>query len=280
MTLTDLRRLLPAACIGLAACSSDPSAPPPNNPFKPNQSSERELRLEAEGLYKLARRALESSDFAGAIQRYDQIAARYPFTDYATQADLESIYAKYRSFDPDGAISTADRFLKEHPRHPAVDYVYYLKGLTNFERGESAFDWIVDSTKQDVGFARKAFDDFALMIQRYPASRYAGDARQRMIYLRNRIAGHELHVVHYYVRRGAWLAAAKRAERIVSDYPGSPATMEALELMKKSYQEIGLKQQAEEVEAVLKANPKSAAAPAPRPAQAGAAAAPPAMPAS
>lgn len=249
-----LRPALAAALtLAVAACASDPNALPPTNPFKGGKS-ERELRLEADGLYRLARRSLDTADFQGAVQRYDQILLRYPFTDYATQAQLESIYAKYRAFDPEGALGTADRFLKEHPRHPAVDYVYYLKGLINFQRGESVFDWLVDSARQDVSYARRAFDDFALLAQRYPASPYAGDARLRMIHLRNRIANHELSIVQYYVRRGAHVAAAKRAERIVSDYPGAPVTLEALALMEKSYRAIGLEQQAEDARRLREAN--------------------------
>ena len=239
--------------IALAACSSDPNSVPPTNPFRGGKS-ERELRLEADGLYKLARRSLDTADFQGAIQRYDQILVRYPFTDFATQAQLESVYAKYRAFDAEGAITTADRFLKEHPRHPQIDYVYYLKGLINFQRGDSMFDWLVNSARQDVGFARSAFDDFALLVQKYPNSRYAADARLRMIHLRNRIADHELSVVRYYVRRGAHVAAAKRAERIIADYPGAPALGETLTLLERSYRAVGLASQADDVHRIREAN--------------------------
>jgi outer membrane protein assembly factor BamD len=258
--MTPISRLAPVALAALlvVACSSDNDLPP-TNPFRAGKT-ERELRLEADGLYKLARRSLDSADFQGAVQRYDQILLRYPFTDYATQAQLESIYAKYRAFDPDGALATADRFLKEHPRHPAVDYVYYLKGLINFQRGDSVFDWLVDSSRQDVGFARSAFDDFALLHQKYPASRYAGDARARMVHLRNRIAEHEMSIVKYYVRRGAHLAAAKRAEKIVAEYPGAPSSLEALALMESSYRKAGLTVQADEVKQVIEANKTAAAA--------------------
>lgn len=254
MNQSLLRAALAAALVlTLAACASDPNALPPTNPFKGGKS-ERELRLEADGLYRLARRSLDTADFQGAVQRYDQILLRYPFTDYATQAHLESIYAKYRAFDPEGALATADRFLKEHPRHPAVDYVYYLRGLINFQRGESLFDWLVDSSRQDVGYARRAFDDFALLLQKYPASPYAADARLRMIDLRNKIAEHELSVVKYYVRRGAHVAAAKRAEKIIADYPGAPVSAEALALLEKSYRAVGLTQQAEDARRLLDAN--------------------------
>jgi outer membrane protein assembly factor BamD len=247
-----LQAALGALVLALAACGTDNG--PASNPFK-GAKSERELRLEAEGLYKLARKSLDSADFQGALDRYGAIMLRYPFTDYATQAQLESIYAKFRSFDHDGAVSQADRFLKEHPRHAAVDYVYYLKGLTNFERGQSLLEGMVDSHEQDVGYARRAFDDFAMLSQRFPNSRYAGDARLRMIHLRNRIAAHELAIVKYYVRRGAHIAAARRAEQIIAEYPGAPATAEALVLLESSYRDAGLVTQADEVRRLREANP-------------------------
>jgi outer membrane protein assembly factor BamD len=247
------RAAVAALALALAACGSDDDLPQ-SNPLRSGKS-ERELRLEADGLYRLARRALDSADFQGASERYSQILLRYPFTDYATQAQLESIYAKYRSFDPDGAISTADRFLKEHPRHESVDYVLYLKGLINFQRGESLLESLVDSSAQDVSFARRAFDDFSLLTQRYPRSRYVGDARLRMVHLRNRIASHELSIVRYYTRRGAHVAAARRAEQIIADYPGAPATAEALVLLESSYRAAGLTVQADEVRRFREANP-------------------------
>jgi outer membrane protein assembly factor BamD len=247
-----LRLSLAALVLALVACGSDEG--PVLNPLKGSRS-ERELRLEAEGLYRLARRSLDGADYQGALTRYDQILLRYPFTDYATQAHIESIYAKYRAYDADGALATADRFLKEHPRHKSVDYVYYLKGLINFQRGEALFGEIVDTTGYDVRFARQGFDDFATVAQRYPNSRYAADARLRMIHLRNQIAAHELTVVRFYVRRGAHVAAARRAEQIIADYPGAPATAEALVLLEASYREAGLVAQADAVRKLRQANP-------------------------
>jgi outer membrane protein assembly factor BamD len=256
MNLILRRATLVALALTLAACGSDDDLPQ-SNPFR-GAKSERELRLEADGLYKLARASLDSADFQGSIARYNAILLRFPFTDYATQAQLESIYAKYRAFDAEGATSTADRFLKEHPRHAAVDYVHYLKGLINFQRGESMLEGLVDSSAQDVGYSRRAFDDFSLLTQRYPTSKYAGDARLRMVHLRNRIAAHELSIVRYYVRRGAFVAAARRAEKIVADYPGAPSTAEALTLLESSYRDAGLALQADEVRKLREANPSVA----------------------
>lgn len=234
-----------AAAALLVACSSDPDRPPPANPFKPEQTSAREQRLAAGQLYKLARESLDNGDYQAAIQRYGQLSLRFPFTDYAIQGQLESIYAKYRSFLPDEALADADRFTRDYPRHAQAAYVQYLKGLINFDRDSGIFESLgFDTTRRDAGNARKSFDDFALLVQKYPASPYAADARSRMIHLRNRIAAHELTVVEYYVRRGAFVAASKRAEQIVAQYPGAPATIRALELLAESYDTLGLTDQA------------------------------------
>jgi outer membrane protein assembly factor BamD len=234
---------LALAALLLSACSSNPDRKSTKNKSLDaginarTVERRRELTLEAEGLYRLARQSLESSDFSAAIERYDAISTRFPFTEYATQSELEKIYALYRSFEPDKALSAAERFIREHPRHGSVDYVVYLKGLINFTRDDSPFNTLIgNQSKTDVGSFRRAFDDFALLIQKYPKSIYAGDAYQRMVFARNRLADHEMHVVDFYVRRGAYVAAAKRAEQIVAQYPGTPASYRALENLVKCYE--------------------------------------------
>jgi len=252
---------------GLSACSSDAKKDPgyrPKNPFAKDTSndpfsknaavSERELKLEADKVYRIARGALESSDFTEAMLRYDLLAERHPFTEYATQAELEKIYVLNRDYKPDEALSAADRFLREHPRHPRADYVQYLKGVIQSERDKGLTDSLpIDPSKKDVGNLRKAYDDFALLMQRYPSSRYNEDARARMMDLRNRIANNEMHVVDFYMRRGAWLAAAKRAEQVIAQYPGAPATRKALKSLSRSYRELGLTQEADDAARTLAA---------------------------
>lgn len=237
----------------LAACASDNVADG-SNPFRPGKS-ERELRLEAGKLYKLARQSLDSSDFIGALNRYDQIQIKYPYTEYAIQAQLESIYAQYRNFESEEAVTAADRFLKQHPRHARADYVHYLRGLAGFAKGDQLFGGLpgTDPDQHDVGYARKAFDDFTQLIQKFPKSRYVADARQRMIYLRNRLAGHELAIVRYYIKRKALLAAAKRAERLLAEYPGAPQTVETLMLLEQAYRGLNLSQQADDARRLLDA---------------------------
>lgn len=242
------------AAVGLVACSSNPDKAPARNPFKPDEVSQREQRLQAGQLYAAAREALDSADYNTAIQRYTTLATRFPFTDYAVQGQLEKVYAEYRSYKSDEALTDADHFLRDYPRHQNADYVQYLKGLVNFER-DRGFEAMLgaDISKRDVTNLRRAFDDFQLLTQKYPSSKYVGDARLRMIDLRNRIADHEMTVVRYYMRRGAYIAAAKRAEQIVAQYPGSPITVEALAALEKAYRNIGLNDQADDAHKLYQA---------------------------
>ena len=262
-----LGRLARLAAIGLlaAGCSSNPDkADRPENPFKTaqegpggtkSQLSDRELRQQASELYRHARESLDNSDYLVAISRYDALIARYPFSDYSTQAELEKIYAQYKGLHADEAVTAADRFLRAHPRHPAADYVMYLKGVTDFDRDQGMLETVMPSTsKRDIGNQRRAFEDFALLVQRYPNSKYIGDARRRMMYSRNRIADHELSVAEFYVTRGAYVAAAKRATDIITEYPGAPATAEALKILQRSYTRIGLDQDAKDTAAVIAMN--------------------------
>lgn len=270
MTVSLASRLgvaLLVSAAALAGCSSnDPKEPGyrPKNPFAKNDRNtpggprpavtEQELKLEADRLYRVARGALESSDFSEAALRYDSLTERYPFTEYATQAELEKIYVLHRDFKTDEALAAADRFLREHPRHPRADYVQYLKGVIQMERDQGLADMLpIESGKKDIGNQRKAYDEFSLLIQKYPSSRYNEDARARMMDLRNRIATNEMFVVDFYLRRGAWLAAAKRAEQVIAQYPGAPATMDALKSLERSYRELGLTQEAADAARTLAA---------------------------
>lgn len=275
-------RALRALCLlslvaTVAACASKgEKTVRPDNPFRPDSpvgpasstpKSESELKLEALAAYKQANAAMVSSDNETALKRYSQLISRYPFTEFSTQAELEKIFVQYRSFQPDEALLAADRFLREHPRHAHADYVQYLKGLINSSRAQSISDFLpLDSSKKDVTSERRAYDDFAVLLQRYPNSAYAGDARKRMIYLRNRVASHELSVVRYYVKRQAWVAVAKRAENLIAEFPGAPATADALLLLKLSYDKLGLKTQSADADLLIASNAAAfAAASAPDP---------------
>ena len=264
-----------ALAIGLAACSSNPEKAA-KDPFKTEQMTPREQRALALELYRGARASLDAADYSTAIKRYELLISRFPFTDYAVQGQLEKVYALYRSFKPDEALTEAEHFLRDYPRHASADYVQYVKGLVNYERdaGMEALMGL-DTSKRDTTNLRRAFDDFALLIQRYPSSPYYADARQRMIDVRNRMAEHELTVVDYYMRRGAYIAAAKRAEQIVAQFPGAPASVKALSMMEDAYRKLGMDTQADDVKKLRQAflTPAATGTPAPL-------AAPAALPAS
>lgn len=261
---TGLLSLVAVAALTAGCASHREKAGKADSPFAGGPAgtvtpqSEQELRLEADQAYRKAHAALDTADYQTAISRFSELIARYPFSDYATQAELEKIYAQYHSFQPDETVLAADRFLREHPRYPNADYVQYIKGLTDSGRDQSLLDYLpLDRSKRDASNSRRAYDDFALLLQKYPDSRYAGDARKRMIALRNRVASHELSVTRYYIKRGAWVAAAKRAEDIIAQYPGAPATADALVLLKQCTDKLGEKQQSAEVARLIDANAAS-----------------------
>lgn len=279
---TRALRILALASLAILAtgcASKGEKSDRPDNPFRPGSDigpvgsntpqTEQALKAEASVFYKRAHEAMVASDYETASTRYSQLIARYPFTEYSTQAELEKIFVQYRSFAPDEALLAADRFIREHPRHAHADYVQYLKGLINSNRTQAISDYLpIDSSKKDVTGERRAYDDFAVLLQRYPNSPYAGDARKRMIFLRNRVASHELSIVRYYVKREAWVAVSKRAENLIAEYPGAPATVDALKLLKLSYEKLNLKTQLDDVNLLIASNAASIAqaeAPKPKP---------------
>jgi outer membrane protein assembly factor BamD len=193
-------------------------------------------------LYKNARTALDNSDYEYATKLYEALAGRFPFSSQARQARLDLIYLYYRRGEKESALDAAKQFRDENPTHPRVDYAWYMTGMINFERVPYKFErWLgVDMAKRPPGEARAAIAAFGNVVARYPKSEYAHDALRRMTYLRNRLAEYEINVARYYLRRGAWLAAAQRAQRSIEDYDGAPSVREALEVMIESYGQLGL----------------------------------------
>ncbi|GAB4357898.1 MAG: outer membrane protein assembly factor BamD [Gammaproteobacteria bacterium] len=206
--------------------------------------------------YSEAKAALQAGDYEQAIKHYETLESRFPYGRYAQQAQLEVAYAYYRYDEPDSAIAAIDRFLKLNPLHPYVDYAMYLKGLVNFNRGVGFLDrWIEDDySKRDQQAARQAYRDFEALIKKFPDSRYASDARQRLVYLRNTLAMHEVHVARYYMKRAAWVAAANRARQVIQNYQGTPATPEALLILVKAYRALEMNNLAEDAKRVLARN--------------------------
>jgi outer membrane protein assembly factor BamD len=209
-----------------------------------------------EHLYSEAREALNTGVYDTAIQYYELLEARDPFGKYAQQAQLELIYAYYKSDEPESALLTAERFIQTYPSHSRLDYVYYLKGLINFERNQDTLSRYLplDRSQRDQSAATRSFQDFAELIERFPQSRYSQDGRQRMIYLRNMLAEYELHVARFYLKRGAYVAAANRARTVVESYQRTPAMPEALVIMAKAYKIMGLSELSASALKVLKLN--------------------------
>lgn len=222
----------------------------------PQAHSQQGRNAAAKALYEKAHRQLEDEHFQSALQDYNSLEDNYPFTRYAVQGQIDSIYAHFRHGDSEIALAEANQFIKEHPTYPQLDYVYYIKGLINFERsaheGHSMLP--IDEARRDPAYTRQAFNDFALLIKAYPHSKYDRDARQRMIFLRNRLARHDIYIAKYYMDRGAWIAANRRAQLILRRYQGSKAIPQALLIMFKSYRKLGLKQSAADTRKMLRAN--------------------------
>lgn len=210
----------------------------------------------AQKFYNEASAAMADGNYEDAAKYYEGLESRYPFGQYAMQAQIDVAYAYYKDGKPDAAIAAADRFIKLHPRNPYVDYAYYLKGIVNFNRNLGFIQRFVpvDTSQRDPNTTLNSFKDFAELARRFPESEYTEDARMRMIYLRNNLAMHELHVARYYMKRGAYLAAANRAITVIEKYQRTPAMKEALEILLVAYDELGMVDLSEDVVRVLALN--------------------------
>jgi len=210
----------------------------------------------AQKLYAEARAQLDDKSYEKAISYYQKLEARYPYGRFAQQAQIEVAYAHYKDNDPAGTITAADRFIKMHPNHPNVDYLYYLKGLANFNEDLGILGLVSgqDMSERDPKAARDAFDAFKDLVARYPSSKYAPDSVQRMNYLVNALASHEVHVARYYMKRGAYVAAANRTQYALKTYPQAPANEEGLLIMVKAYDALGMTDLRNDAERVMNKN--------------------------
>ena len=216
----QVRHLLLIAILALtAACSSTKEVVDEN--------------LSEVELYQQAQADLDNHSYTSATAKLKALESRYPFGRYADQAQLELIYAYYKNSEPEAAKSAAERFIRLHPQHPNVDYAYYLKGLTSFDQdvGLLARFLPLDMSKRDPGAARDSYNEFAQLTSRYPNSRYAPDAKARMIYLRNLLAAYEIHAGRYYLTRQAYVAAANRGRYVVENLQETPSVGDGLALM-------------------------------------------------
>lgn len=221
-----------------------------------DREQEKLAKESPERIYEDARHDLRNGNYPGAVARYEMLEARYPFSDQAKQGQIDLMYAYYRNRASESAVDQADQFIRENPTHPRVDYAHYIRGLVYFESGANWLERVfeADIAKRPPHEARKSFQAFQTLVQQFPKSPYAADARQRMIYLRNRLADYEIEVARYYLKRGAYVAAANRAQATLKDFPNSPANEEALAVMMLSYGALGMPELRDDAERVLRKN--------------------------
>ncbi len=207
-------------------------------------------------LYNKAHNLLSSSDFTGAIEQFELLESRYPFGRYAQQGLLELTYAYHKQNNTDLALITVNRFIQLNPQHPSIDYAYYMKGLITFDSGKNLIHYIVkrDPSNNDPTSLKESFDVFKLLIEKYPDSEYADDAKLRMIYLRNELAEYELKVAKFYMQRGAYVASANRAKYIMENYQGAEIMPEAVYTLKQAYMALGIEDLADDTHRVYAQN--------------------------
>jgi outer membrane protein assembly factor BamD len=210
----------------------------------------------ADRLYTEARGELDTGSYGKAIDYYQKLETKFPFGVHAQQALMDLAYAYYKDDDPDAAIGACDRFIKLYPQNIHVDYAYYLKGLANFNRGKGIAQRYLptDESQRDPGAAFAAFQDFSELVKRFPESQYVADSAQRMRYLRNVLAKNEVHVANYYMRRGAFVAAANRARYVIENYPKTPSVPDALVVMAKAYKVLEMEDLSNDALRVLELN--------------------------
>ncbi|MDO8313436.1 MAG: outer membrane protein assembly factor BamD [Sideroxyarcus sp.] len=227
----------------LAACSSAPT--------KDDKSAS------ADELYAQAKEAMNDHSYERAIKRLETLQSRYPYGRYAQQAQMEVAYAYYKQSEPAPALAALDRFVKQYPNSEHLDYVLYLKGLINFnENINSLFGtlFMQDPSERDPAALRESFEAFKELATRFPDSKYTPDARLRMQYLLITLAKSDIHVASYYLRRGAYVASANRAQSVLVNYPNTPQTRDALQIIVQAYSKLGLDDLSRDTQRVLDTN--------------------------
>ncbi|MEH6467118.1 MAG: outer membrane protein assembly factor BamD [Porticoccus sp.] len=221
-----------------------------------NQEERDTSAFSEKDFYEVIQDDLDAGFWQTAIENLESLEAQYPFGDYAEQAQLELIYARYRAGDFEAAIASADRFIRLHPQHLNVDYAYYLKGLSYFSKTKGFFEEFMptDDTKRDPGAARDSLTTFNELLNRYPDSLYAPDARKRTIYIRNNLARLEIHAANYYFLRSAYLAAANRGRYVVENFQETPAVPDGLAVMAQAYYLMQMQDLSDDAVKLLVAN--------------------------
>lgn len=219
-----------AAALALLVLAGCTTAPKPDDPS-----------TTAEQLYRSAKAALNRGDFLTAIDSFETLGARFPFGTYTQQAQLDIAYAYLKQDEYDNAIAAADRFVKLYPQSDSIDYAYYMKGLAHYSRGGSAFERVFprDMARVNQAWLRAAFTEFDALVRRFPDSEYAADALERMAFLREQMARHELITARFYYERGAMVATVNRVTHLLRHFDGTPSVPDALALLAGAYQSLG-----------------------------------------
>lgn len=206
-----------------------------------------------EAFYEMGYEAMQRNNYPMATQAFLLLEARYPFSPLARQAQLDLIYLYYRSRQPEAAVDAAEEFERENPTHSRVDYALYMKGLVQFDEAPGILERLfrVDMTVRPPKSTEQAFSTFQELLRRFPDSKYVPDARQRMVFLRNRLATYENHVARYYLDRGAFIAAVQRGQYAIERYAGAPQLADTLQLMIEGYELLGMDDLAEDTQRVL-----------------------------
>ena len=207
--------------------------------------------------YDQAQRRSKVNNYFGAIESLQRIETQYPFGKFAEQAQIDLVYCYFMNSETEAAHSSAERFIRLHPRHPNIDYAYFMKGLSSYTRDTGLLARLTDTdlSARDVSGAKLAFSELTEFLTRFPESQYAPYAQQRLIYLRNLVASNELAAADYYVTRKAYVAAIRRASYVLENIPNSDQNHRALQILKTSYQELGYEDLMKDTEKLLALNP-------------------------
>lgn len=219
-------------------------------------SNQQELERPEKIYYDQAQRRMKAGNYFGAIDSLTAIESQYPFGKYSEQAQIELIYAYFMNSEDEAAHSSAERFIRLHPRHPNIDYAYFLKGLSSFTADKSIMVRVVgtDLSKRDISGAKESFSELTEFMTRFPDSQYASYANQRIVYLRNLIASGELTAADYYLKRSAYVAAIRRANYVIENIPNSSQDLRALKILSTSYQALGYTELYEDTQSIIALN--------------------------
>ena len=220
------------------------------------QESDETIGWSAQKLYGEAKDSMASKNWEQAIKYFEKLEARFPYGRFAQQAQLEVAYCHWKQGERASAVAAAERFIKLYPNHQHVDYAHYLKGLINFNDDQGLLGFLAapDMSDRDPKSTREAFEAFKEVVTRFPGSKYAEDAAARMRYLVNALASHEVHVARYYMKRAAYIAAANRAQYAIQHYPQAPAVEEAVFIMVKAYDALGMTELRDAADRVMQKN--------------------------